>query len=140
MRLLSSSLMSFSLYVLGPSLSATPPPLRYARVRAPQGRGVCEASRGKSSSKRDAWGPPLTCKQPMRHRREKRGSRGKNQREEIQQVFGLSLARRFCLGEGVGPLMRCFRLGEGVGSLMRCFRLERVSVPWRLLWTCFPAF
>ena len=42
-------LMSFSLYVLGPSLSATPPPLRYVRVRAPQGRGVREASRGKSS-------------------------------------------------------------------------------------------
>ena len=29
--------MSFSLYILGPSLSATPPPLRYVRVRAPQG-------------------------------------------------------------------------------------------------------
>ena len=41
--------ISFSLYVLGPSLSATPPPLRYVRVRAPQGRGVREASRGKSS-------------------------------------------------------------------------------------------
>ena len=39
--------MSFSLYVLGPFLSATPPPLRYVRVRAPQGRGVREASRGK---------------------------------------------------------------------------------------------
>ena len=37
-------LMSFSLYVLGPSLSATPPPLRYVGVRAPQGRGVREAS------------------------------------------------------------------------------------------------
>ena len=34
------------------------------------------------------------------------------------------MARRFCLGEGVGSLERRFCLGEGVGSLVRHFPLE----------------
>ena len=38
----------------------------------------------------------------------------------------LALARRFCLGEGVGSLERRFCLGEGVGSLERRFSFARL--------------
>ena len=57
-------------------------------------------------------------------RERKRGSRDKNQRKEFNQVFRLSFARHFVLG-------------EGVGSLERRLALERV--PEAGAEPCFPA-
>ena len=113
---LSSSCL-FSLYVLGPSLSATPPPLRYVRVMAPQGRGVCEASRSKSSSKRDAWGSPLTCKQPMRRGREKRDSRDK------KPARGNSNKCLYLAWRGILPWRGCWFPGEVLLPRRGCLRL-----------------
>ena len=62
----------------------------------------------------------------MRHRKEKRYSRGKTSEGKTTKRLDLALASRFYLGEGVGSLERRFCLGEGVGSLERRFSFARL--------------